>query len=610
MLSRHTLTVVLIVLTAALGSGRVLAVLPTAISYQGSLSDLGNPAQGPYDLQFQLYDAPAGGSAITGLVNAADVPVQGGVFTVELDFGAAFDGSERWLQIGVRRGAETGAYTLLQPRQALTATPYALHAEAVASGSVGLSQIDSSQVQARIGPACASGQAIRSVAANGNPVCVATGTGDITAVMTAGGLTGGGTSGDVTVRIADGGVGTQQIDASQVQRRIGAGCTAGQFVTAVASDGTLTCAAAGGGSSPTLPGRAVYRRQIGEQASADIRLLADGGALLLTRDNVRGLVLRRCPDPTCVSGSEQVLLPQVGEMTPRLLLGAGEIPQIFYSNTQERLSVLRCDRTNCNGSNSNNVIDGTWTVSGAPTVVVPPDGLPAIAYQDFSTRTATLAKCADAACTSASIRRLTISSSGFALTMLVDSNSRPLVAVNSGLGTQPGILLAVCSTPDCLSHTVRSIDPLGESSPFMFNRPGLFFPWPVLVFETGRNNPPYASLIAAECSSHDCSGNIFLSDPVGRLSTGNTPLDRRVRLDRNGLAVMVGRQYNAIEFVRCQDAICATPMQAAALPIVNTLQFNHLPGIGFDLDPLDRAVIATGDNDEVVILRCGNAACQ
>jgi len=38
--------------------------LGTAFTYQGVLTDNGNPADGSYDLQFKLYDAASGGQQV------------------------------------------------------------------------------------------------------------------------------------------------------------------------------------------------------------------------------------------------------------------------------------------------------------------------------------------------------------------------------------------------------------------------------------------------------------------------------------------------------------------------------------------------------------------
>jgi predicted regulator of Ras-like GTPase activity (Roadblock/LC7/MglB family) len=63
-------------------------------------------------------------------VTVDDQGVSNGLFTVVLDFGGeVFAGNARWLEIRVRDGASTGAYTALAPRQALTPAPVATYAE-------------------------------------------------------------------------------------------------------------------------------------------------------------------------------------------------------------------------------------------------------------------------------------------------------------------------------------------------------------------------------------------------------------------------------------------------------------------------------------------------
>lgn len=104
-----------------------LAAVGTAFTYQGKLEDNGNPANGSYDFQFLLYDAANAGAQVGTTQTLGDVAVQSGYFRVSLDFGAvAFGGGARWLQIEVRPGSSSGAYTPLSPRQEITPAPYAL----------------------------------------------------------------------------------------------------------------------------------------------------------------------------------------------------------------------------------------------------------------------------------------------------------------------------------------------------------------------------------------------------------------------------------------------------------------------------------------------------
>jgi len=109
-----------------------------SFTYQGYLSDQAAPADGLYDLQFSLFDRKYGGTQ-QGTANILeDQDVVEGYFTALLDFGdGVFDGNDCWLEIGVRPGASTGSYTILEPRQPITPTPYALYAFSGPQGDSG-----------------------------------------------------------------------------------------------------------------------------------------------------------------------------------------------------------------------------------------------------------------------------------------------------------------------------------------------------------------------------------------------------------------------------------------------------------------------------------------
>lgn len=102
----------------------------TGFTYQGHLYDGAGPANGNYDMRFQLWNALTGGATVTGFVTNAPIAVSNGLFTTVIDFGAGvFTGPALWLHLGVRTNGSASGYTSLAPRQELTPTPYAIFAE-------------------------------------------------------------------------------------------------------------------------------------------------------------------------------------------------------------------------------------------------------------------------------------------------------------------------------------------------------------------------------------------------------------------------------------------------------------------------------------------------
>ena len=122
--------------TTVLDSIHIVVVPPpnpgTAFTYQGRLIDDNKTAYGLYDFQFKLYNAPQASAQQGNTVDLNDVEVVDGIFTAELDFGInVFIGEARWLEIAVRPGDSSDPFDFvtLSPRQEITPTPYAIHAE-------------------------------------------------------------------------------------------------------------------------------------------------------------------------------------------------------------------------------------------------------------------------------------------------------------------------------------------------------------------------------------------------------------------------------------------------------------------------------------------------
>jgi len=112
----------------------------TAFTYQGRLTDNGSPATGVYDLQFTIHDSPQAGGLLGGPVTISPTVVSDGLFFVRLDFGSGiFTGAERWLEMAVRTNGGS-QFILLQPRQQISAAPYAVTAREV-TGNVAAGQL-------------------------------------------------------------------------------------------------------------------------------------------------------------------------------------------------------------------------------------------------------------------------------------------------------------------------------------------------------------------------------------------------------------------------------------------------------------------------------------
>jgi hypothetical protein len=221
------------------------AAVDPGFSYQGELRLSGSPIDGDHDFRFRLYADETGGTAVGPTLTLDNVEVSEGVFSVFLDFGSAPLASQpRFLEIDVRTSG-VGSFQTLAPRTRLSSTPYAWAAAVTLEDSV-----DSASIVA-------------------------------------------------------GSVGSDEIDAAQVQRRVFNACPSGQFVRQILQDGTAVCAsAAGGGSGWALSGNA------GTDAANDFVGTTDDQALVIGSNS----------QP--IARFEAVPLASPGDFTANIRLGS------------------------------------------------------------------------------------------------------------------------------------------------------------------------------------------------------------------------------------------------------------------------------------------------
>jgi hypothetical protein len=224
----------------------------TEFVFQGQLQSTGTPANGSFDMEFALFDLVGGGSQIGSTLTRSGVAVSNGIFSVNLDFGSSFPGATRFLEIKVR-AAGGGSFTTLSPRQVVTSSPYSiksLNSDNAASAATATNATNAANAQNAVtfsgtlnGDVTGTQASTtverlrgRTVSAtqpsNGQVLKFNTGTsqwepaadetggggggGTITGVTAGTGLSGGGTTGSVTLNIAPGGIGPAELASNAV----------------------------------------------------------------------------------------------------------------------------------------------------------------------------------------------------------------------------------------------------------------------------------------------------------------------------------------------------------------------------------------------------------
>jgi hypothetical protein len=583
------------------------APLGAAFTYQGQLQDGGVPASGAYDFQFKLFDAATAGAQIGSTVLKGDVGVAAGQFTVSLDFGAtAFAGQSRFLEIGVRPGASTGAYTLLGARQELTPSPNALFATSAASATTvaGLT-CTTNQVAKWSGSAwtCGAdsngGGTVTSVAAgsglSGGPITgtgtLSVATGGITSAMIANGAVG-------AAQIESGAVGSAQVNTAQVQARVTSACPPGLTIQTINTDGTVVCQTAtaqAGFSTTTLDSAG----NVGTETS--ITRGADGLGLISYRDATNSdLKVAHCSNAACTTATITTLdsTGDVGGYTS-ITTGADGFGLISYFHiTNQDLKVAHCSNAACTTATIT-TLDSPGGVGAQSSITIGADGLGLISYWDFINGYLKVAHCSNAACTTATISTLDSMGGGVGATSIT-TGADGLGLISYFHYDNFDLKVAHCSNAACTTATITTLDGAavsGADSSITTGADGLGL---ISYREAG-----FEDLKVAHCSNAACTtATITTLDSTGQVG-GETSITRGA----DGLGLISYRDYTNqdLRVAHCSNATCTT---ATISTLDSTGSVGADSSITIGADGLGLISYWDSYNGDLKVAHCPNLECR
>jgi preprotein translocase subunit Sec61beta len=198
--------------------------------------------------------------------------------------------------------------------------------------------------------------------------------GDITSVTAGTGLSGGGTSGDVTLNA----------DTSYLQRRVSGACTVGSTIRAINADGTVVYQTDAPLNRPLAPSANTITTLdsafVGWWTSVTIG--ADGLGLISYYGN-SDLKVAHCNDVACTSATITTLDSEgsVG-WYPSVTIGADGLGLIsYYDDTNLDLKVAHCNDVACTSATIT-TLDSAGIVGEYTSVTIGADGLGLISYYD------------------------------------------------------------------------------------------------------------------------------------------------------------------------------------------------------------------------------------
>lgn len=261
-----------------------------------------------------------------------------------------------------------------------------------------------------------------------------------------------------------------------------AGCTAGNTLTAVDTEG-----------------------ECGSYTS--IAVGTDGLPIVSYLDITNfDLKVLKCGDAACTAGNVASVVDgagsNVGQHTS-IAIGVDGLPVVsYYDSTNSGLKVAKCGDASCSAGNTLTLLDADGLMGQGTALAIGADGLPVIAYVDYTNRTLKAAKCGNAACTDGNVYTVVdpAGTPGRTLSITVAPDGLPVISYQDD--TKKDLMVAKCGNAECSANNtivVLEASPtviLGQYSSITIGMDGL----PLVAYNDGTGR----DLKVAKCANAFC----------------------------------------------------------------------------------------------------------
>ena len=415
----------------------------------------------------------------------------------------------------------------------------AVTAAKVAAGAIGLAQIDSAQVQSRIGGTCVPGTYLRGINANGTVLCEEIpGVSSIATVDNPANILFDATS------IAIGTDGRPVISYADT--------TGGTLK--VATCGNPACTSVAAVTTVDDPANLVGR-------SSSIAIGTDGRPVISYEDSTaHTLLVAKCANAACTGAATITLVDSLTNsigIDPSIAIGTDGRPVISYRDPAlGLLKVAKCANANCTGVATITIVDDPANAVGIDSsIAIGADGLPVISYVDSTARSLNVAKCANAACTgAATITTLDddIDTAVLETSIAIGADGFPVIAYYDSL--QFEIKVAKCANASCACCGTSRVF-LNNGTNLMNGSPAIAIGadgLPVISYQDGTAD----ALRLAKCINAACTGASTVTTVD---DTGNqVGLSTSIAVGGDGLPVIsyLDTTADALKVLKCGSRSC------------------------------------------------------